>query len=229
VVTTAVVSALVVAGALVTAAVLRAERAGAPRDTATSTVRLPPSSGVGVDGCRTAPCTVLGSVPVGNTTVELVADAGGRSGRVRIGGAGAGDVIEVTITQLGATLTTDSLQCVPDTLAACVVRGAVPEGIAGQVIVGRSGEWSELAKPFVSDAGYLAIADVTPDVGPEVIAAQHRCDRAVTADCSKTKVFMQVYSTRSELLGCTRNYVRLESYPGYPVIDLSDVPVTACA
>jgi hypothetical protein len=225
----AAVSALVVAGALATAAVLRAERAGAPDPSASTSAQVPPSSGVGVDGCLVAPCTVLGSVPVGNTTVELVADAGGQSGRLRIGGAGADDVIEVTITEMGAKLTADSLQCVPDSLAACVVRGGVPEGIAGQVVVGRSGEWSELAKPFVSDAGYLAIAEVMPDVGPEVVAAQHRCDRTVTADCSNTRVFMQVYSSRSVLLGCTRDYARLESFPGYPAIDLSDVSVRACA
>jgi hypothetical protein len=227
----AVVSALVVAGALVTAAVLRAERAGAREDAATSTVRVPPSTEVGADGCLVAPCVVVDTTTIGSATVELVADAGGRSGRVRIGGSGAGggDVIEVTVTELGATLATGSLQCVPDLLAACVVRGPSPEGVTGQVIVGRSGKWGGLAKPFVSDAGYLAIADVVPDVGPEVIAAQHRCDRAVTADCADTKVFVQVYSLRGDLLGCTRDYNRIESLPGHPAVDLSQTRLRACA
>jgi len=229
VVIASVVSALVVVGALVTAAVLRADRARERGGDTPTSVQVPPSTGVGVDGCLVAPCSVVGQTSVGGTTLELVADAGATSGRLRIGGAGgASDVIEVTITEMGAKLTPESLQCVPDTLAACVIRGAVPEGIAGQVVVGRSGEWSELAKPFVSDAGYLAVADVTNDVGPEVVAAQYRCDRATTADCSTRPVFVQVYSLRSELLGCTGQYSRLESLPGYPAVDLSEARIRAC-
>src|SRR5262245_48702176 len=121
VVITAVVCALVAAGALAGAVALK-NRDESSADTGTS---APPvtTTGVGADGCAVEPCEVLGTVPVGGTTVDLVADSGYRSGRLRIGGAGSSEVIELTITDIGATLGKDSLQCVSGTLAACLVRG----------------------------------------------------------------------------------------------------------
>jgi hypothetical protein len=224
---TLLVAALVAGGAVVTAAVLRADRAGAgagPSATAAS----PTTSGVGVDGCLAEPCEVLANIPVSGTTVELVADRGATSGRLRIGGPNSSDVIEATITDRGATLTRDSLQCFPGVLAACVVRGQVEGGIAGQVVVGRSGKWSSLAQPFVSDAGYLALANVVPNAEPEVLAAQHACDPTATRDCSTSPVFVEVYNLKSEKLGCTRQYDRLDAVPGYPVVDLSSSTLRDC-
>lgn len=223
-----VVCALVAAGALLTASVLRHERAASagptePTEPSTAT------SGPGVDGCLSDPCQVLGPVPIGGTTVQLVADAGGKSGRLQIGGAGASDVIEVTITKLGAVLGADALQCVGGTLSACVVRGKAAEGVLGQVIVGRSAKWATLEKPFASDAGFVAVQDVTgQQSGPEVLVAQHRCDRSATADCADTPVYVQVFSTRSEVLGCTRDYARLDSMPGWPNADLSEAAINPC-
>jgi len=223
VVITIVACALVTLGALVTAGVLRHERAGsAPRETST-----PPttSSGVGADGCLVQPCAVVGPLPIGGTTVQLVADAAGRSGRLQIGGGGASDVIEVTITRLGAILGPDSLQCAGGTLSVCVVRGATADGMLGQVIVGRSEKWASVDKPFASDAGFVAAQDVSgKQTGPEVLVAQHRCDPATTADCAGTQVYVQVFTLKSELLGCTRNYARLESIPA----DLSQATLRAC-
>lgn len=227
-VVTAVVCALVTLGALVTAAVLRHERSTASRPAETTT---PPTttSGAGADGCLDDPCRVLGPIPIGGTAVQLVADAGGKSGRVQIGGGGASDVIEVTITKLGAVLGPDALQCVGGTLSACVVRGSAADGMLGQVIVGRSAKWASLAKPFASDAGFVAVQDVTgQQSGPEVLVAQHRCDRAATADCSDTEVYVQIFSMRSEVLGCTRDYARLESMPGWPNPDLSEATIRSC-
>lgn len=222
----AVVSALVAGGALVAAAVVRDR--GETAATPTSSP-APTTSGVGLDGCLVKPCQVLATVPIGGTVVELVADAGARSGRLRIGGAGSSDVIEVTITDHGATLTPESLQCVSGTLAACVVRGQVTGGnTEAQVVVGRTGKWSDRGTPYVSDAGYLALADLMPDVGPEIVAVQHRCDRATTADCSATKVFAEVYSLVGAKLGCTRTYTRLDSMPGYPNVDLADAALDPC-
>lgn len=226
-VVTAVVSALVAAGALAAAATLR------DRDTTTvandDTTSDSTTSGVGVDGCLVQPCKVVGSTNVGGTTVELVADKGGTGGRLRIGGAGSSEVIEATITGMGAILGEDSLQCVPGSLSACLIRGQFSQGVVGQVVVGRSAKWNELAKPFQSDAGYLALAEVSsPNTGPEVLVAQHFCDRKVESDCSTTPVYIRVYNTRSEEVGCTRRYARLESLPGWPVVTFENKDLSPC-
>ncbi len=95
VVVAAVVAALVAGGALITANQVRDRPASA------SATSAPPTSSVGPDGCLVHPCTVLGTVAVAGTTVELVADKGARSGRLRIGGPDSGEVIDATITDLG--------------------------------------------------------------------------------------------------------------------------------
>jgi hypothetical protein len=198
---------------------------GAGPDTATS----PPStSGVGVDGCAVDPCEVLSTVHIGGTTVDLVADSGFKSGRLRLGGAGSSEVIEATITDMGATLGKDSLQCVSGTLAACLIRGQSPQGVVGQVVVGRSTKWNPLALPFQSDAGYLALAEVLPDVGAEVLVAQHRCDRQTTTDCSGTPVYVRVYNLKSEDRGCTRNYSKLENLPDWPAVTFKSTEIKPC-
>ncbi|GAB1508721.1 hypothetical protein JCM33774_07620 [Actinophytocola sp. KF-1] len=227
-VVTAAVCALVALGALAAAAYVRHERTAANRPGETTTPSTT-TSGPGADGCLADPCRVLGPIPIGGTTVQLVVDAGGKSGRLQIGGGGASDVIEVTITKLGAVLGPDALQCVGGTLSACVVRGSAADGVLGQVIVGRSGKWASLEKPFASDAGFVAVQDVTgQQSGPEVLVAQHRCDRTTTADCSDTDIHVQIYSMGSEVLGCTRDYARLESMPGWPDPDLTEAAINPC-
>lgn len=224
----AVVSALVAAGALAAAALLRADRGTEEETTPTSAPSE--SSGVGVDGCRVKPCAVLGTDHVGGVSIELVADSGATSGRLRIGGGGSSDVIEVTITDNGATLTDQSLQCVPSTLTVCVVRGPYDGGVIAQVVVGRSDEWNSLANQIASDVGFLVVAEVTgAQTGAEVVAAQHDCDRGQFADCSEKPVFLQVYSSSTgELVGCSRKYARLESLPGWPNPNLAEVEITPC-
>ena len=227
-VVTAIVCALVALGAVVTAGVLRHQRAssGATEETTT-----PPTTttGAGADGCLAHPCTVVGPVPIGGTTVQLVADAGGRSGRLQVGGGGASDVIEVTITKLGAVLGPESLLCVGAAQSVCVVRGTGPGGMLGQVVVGRSEEWASPDKPFASDAGWIGVQDIVRrQTGLEVLVAQHRCDPATTADCSTTPVYVQVFTLKSESLGCTRNYARLDSIPGWPAVDLADATLREC-
>lgn len=225
VVVTAAASALVAVGALAGAAMLRDR--GATDDPA-----APPSSvtasGAGVDGCLVEPCTVLDTVNVAGTTIELVVDSGGGSGRLRIGGAGSSEVIEVTITGMGAVLGPDSLQCVAGTQMACLLRGSYADGVVGQVVVGRSAEWGELAQPFQSDAGYLALTNVPPDDGAEILVAQHSCDRTETADCATTPVFVRVFDLRSQEKGCTRDYPRLESLPGWPTVTLTPSALEPC-
>ena len=212
-----------VAGAALIAANQLGDRSGAASHTTT-----PATSKVGVDGCVVRPCTVLATAPVADTTIELIADRGARSGRLRIGGPTSSDVIEVTITEMGVTLTEDSLQCVASSLSACVVRGGYDGGTAGQVVAGRSGKWSALAKPFVSDAGYLELAQVTAAPGPELIAVQHDCDRASVPDCEGRPVFAQVFTMGSGEAGCTQDYQSLESLPGYPKVELTSGELGTC-
>jgi hypothetical protein len=218
----AVLSALVAGGALVYAGQVR-DRPGAAPETTT-----PATTSVGPDGCVLRPCTVLGTVPVAGTTVELVADKGARSGRLRLGGPASSDVIDVTITDLGVRLTRSSLQCVASSLSACMIRGEYKGGTAGQVIAGRSGKWSSLTKPFVSDAGYLELAQVTSDVGPEVVAIQHDCDRAAQPDWSGQPVFAQVFTMSGGEAGCTQDYDGVESLPGYPDVVIRSDQLAPC-
>jgi hypothetical protein len=228
IVVTAIVCTLVALGALVTAGVLRHERASSA-DSEETTPPPTTTSGAGADGCLAKPCTVVGPIPIGGTTVQLVVDAGGKSGRLQIGGGGASDVIEVTITKLGAVLGPDSLECVGSAQSACVIRGASSDGMLGQVVVGRSEKWASRDKPFASDAGYVAVRDVDrQEAGLEVVVAQHRCDPAATADCSTTPVYVQVFTLQSEPLGCTRDYARLESIPGWPAVDLTSARIRPC-
>lgn len=222
VIVAAVVSALVAGGALVAATQLR-DRAAAP-----SRTTAPPTSEVGVDGCLVPPCRVLATAAVAGTTIELLADNGLRSGRLRIGGPTSSEVIDVTVTELGVRLAAGSLQCVASSLSACLVRGGYKGGTAGQVVVGRSGKWSSLAKPFVSDAGYLALAQVTAEVGPEVVAAQRDCDPTAVPDCAGVPVFAQVFTTGGVEAGCTQNYSSLEALPGYPAVEIRSQDLSSC-
>src|SRR5690606_26868915 len=148
-------------------------------------------------------------------------DAGATSGRLRIGGpSGARQVIEVSVTDVGAVLTEDSLYCVAESLSGCLVRGDYPGGAAGQLVVGRSGKWSPVDRQFVAGAGYLGLVDVGAPVGPEVVAAQYvDCDPA-TGDCAGQQVYAEVYAINGDRLGCTRHYAGPDALPGFPAVDL---------
>jgi len=224
-----VLSALVAAGALVAAATLRDR--GADTSSPTGTPTEDTADPVGPDGCRVAPCTVLGRTPVGGAMIELVADAGAKSGRLRIGGGTSqGVVFEVTITSDGTvTLDDQSLKCMTQGQTTCLIRGRTAGGMVGQVVVGRSGNWAEATRPFTSDAGYLSLADADPTSGLEVLAVQYDCDRAVTPDCAGAKVFAQVFTPNGQELGCTDNYSRLESMPKYPEVDFAKDDLHPCA
>ncbi|SDD20313.1 hypothetical protein [Actinokineospora iranica] len=224
VVLTALLSALV-AGAAMTGSALLRDRPSA-RTPATET---PPNSAasIGVSGCHRAPCQVLATATVGGTVIDLVADAGAASGRLRIGGPSASLVIETTITELGATLTHDSLQCHPASISACLIRGDTDEGATGQVVVGRSGKWSPLARAFYSRAGHLALVDIVNDQAPEVLAVQPDCP--ADTDCAKRPVYAQVFELSGEEVGCSRTYSRIDQLPGYPEVDFTAAQLRPCS
>jgi hypothetical protein len=228
VVVAAVAAAVVAAGAIAGAVWVREHRVDASPGVADppSTTSAPVTAGA----CKVEPCRGLAVAKVAGYTVELVADAGSRSGRLRITGPSADETIELTVTDLGVTLSESSLQCVARALSACIVLGAYEDGVAGQVVVGRSGKWNSLTKPFVSSAGYLALAEVAgSSSGPEVIAAQYACTRASVAECAGAPVFAQVFAIASGTeVGCTGEYDDAGSLPGYPRVMLREGDLSNC-
>ena len=218
-----VLATLVAVGALGGAAVLRL-RALRPAADAVTSAKPSAAGTVGPSGCLQVPCQVI-SASVGGTQVELVIDAGGTSGRLRVGGPTSGSVIEATITDMGVTLTADSLQCLAGGPAACLIRGRHDSGIAGQIVVGRSDSWSVLEQRYSSDAGYLALTHVDGDSSPEILAAQHDC---AGSDCTGRPVLVKVFALTGTVLGCTKNYPRLDKLPGYPVVQVTKAQLTPC-
>lgn len=154
-----------------------------------------------VGPCHVEPCTVLASALIGNSKIELWSDAGGRSGRVKIGDL----LYESTITGRGAVLTSGSLQCVAGTLSACLVHGRITGGEIGEVIVSRSGNWEPADQPYFSDAEYLALTDVNNDNTPEVVVVQKG-------------FYAQVFQLNGTEMGCTRRVARLNQLPGWPTV-----------
>ena len=224
VIVTVVLAVLVAGGALGGAGVIR-WRATHSTGTPATSQKAPPTGVVGVFGCLVEPCTVLATTTVGGTEVNLVADAGERSGRLRVGGPTSGSVIETTITDMGVTLTPDSLQCVAGGPSACLIRGGHDGGIVGQIVVGRSDKWSALETPYVSDAGYLALANINGDSAPEILAAQKSgCGRSDGA----CPVYMQVFGIAGKMIGCTREYPRLDKLPGFGNLKLTEAALTPC-
>ena len=219
VVATAVLGALVFAGALGGAALTRtqAQVAGTP-----SAPPPPPptSTGPADDGCLREPCRVVGAATLGDTRIELVADSGGTTGRLRIGSPGASRVIEVA--GIGALVRSGPLQCYPASISACLVRAEGEQGLTGIVVVGRSDKWSKLERPYLSTAGYLGLNNVVADSGPEVIAAQcsdEACDYGV---------YGQVFTLAGTTVGCTRQYASTAELPGYPSVTLSSARLGEC-
>jgi hypothetical protein len=220
-----VVALLVTAGALTAAGVIR-WRATHPAGAAPTSEKSPTPT-VGVDGCLKVPCQSLARASVGGTTVELVADAGATSGRLRIGGVVSGQVIETSITGMGVQLTSDSLHCLPGGPAACMIKGKHAAGLAGEIVVGRSGNWSAVEKPFLSDAGYLDLSTINNDSALEVLAAQHDCGNGDT-DCAGRPVFLQVFTYTGTVVGCTKNYARLDRLPGWPTPRVTERELSPC-
>lgn len=196
---TIVVAVVVAVASLVGAYILRTKAAssGAP----SSPSSPPPASPASL--CHIEPCQIVGSSGIGNTKIDLYADAGGHSGRLKIGDD---LVIEVTITNRGATLNGTSLQCVPGSMQACLVRGDdAAGGTAGDIVVGRSGKWEITDTPYYSDAGYLALTDINNDTTAEVIVAQKG-------------YYVQVFGLDGTDRGCTKPVSKLNLLPGWPTV-----------
>jgi hypothetical protein len=197
VIITLVLALLVVGGALGGAVYLRSKQ-----DTA-EPAPPPAPPPVTSTSCRTEPCSVLAATTLGNTRIELVADAGGKSGRLRIGGD---RLIESSVTDRGVTLTATSLECFSASISACLIKDDLPGGgTIGEVVVGRSDKWNLLERSYLSDAGHLSLAEVTGDGGPELIAVQKG-------------FFAQIFLLDGNELGCTKTVAKIEQLPGWPTV-----------
>lgn len=223
VVATAVLAAVLTVAALVTVVALREYRERAAS-------RLPPPAATpSTTGCGDGSCQVLAMDNAGGTTIELLANQSGGAGRLRIGGYASKTVMETTVTSMGVVLSTRSLDCVDGPVAACLVSGPGAGGTLGEVFVARGQAWRAMEQQFLSDAGYLALSNVSGNASPEVVVVRHLCESSTAAEvCQRQPVYAQVFDLRSREVGCTLYYERAALLPGWPAVRLSGTELRAC-
>jgi hypothetical protein len=177
--------------------------------------------------CDSGPCQLLASRSVSGSTVQLLANSAATSGRVRIStGQGLDSVFETTISNLGASLTAQSLTCVDGQTSACLVSGTAPDGTAGEVFINTGGDWSRADAPYFSSAGYLGLTgSSTP---PEIITAQSDCDSDLTTQCAQSPVYVEVFTVTGQSIGCSRSVSRLDRLPGWPTVSVARDSLHPC-
>ncbi|TNC20701.1 hypothetical protein FG385_30445 [Amycolatopsis alkalitolerans] len=206
---TAVVAALVTVGALAGVASLR-DRGEAPRlEAAAPAISQQGSSAE----CGNGPCRTLTTQSVDGARVELLADAAGGNGRFQSGG----QVIQTSITELGARLDTNSLSCVAASVSACLVTAPLNGGRLGELLVDRGGDWRSMDKPYFSTAGVVVLGDVLGTDAPEVTVVE------------SSPVLARMYGLDGAVLGCTRTYTYLSQLRGWPDVRLSASDVRRCS
>jgi hypothetical protein len=160
--------------------------------------------------------------------VQLLANAAATSGRVRIITAqGLDSVFETTVSQLGATLTAQSLTCVNASTPVCMVSGGGPEGGAGEVFVQSDGDWERADAPYFASGGYLSLRQGGSQ-GPEVITAQVNCGSDLSTQCASAPVYVQVFAVSGATLGCTSPVSKLNKLPGWPDVTVSQSQLHTC-
>ena len=194
---TALLAALVTAGALVGVAALRSRDDGGARLEVTAPGATQP---VSAEDCGAMPCKVLVSLKVDNSSVQLLADDQGTNGRFQADAA----LLETTVTRLGARLDPGSLSCVTASTSACLVSGPLGGGRVGQLLIDRAGAWRSVDKPYFSDAGALVLGNVSGSDAPEVVVVQ------------SSPVLARVYALDGSVVGCTRRYTYLSQLRGWP-------------
>lgn len=179
--------------------------------------------------CGTQPCEVLTSLPVGAVTVELLADAEGRNGRLRVRGQDEDTVLETAVAAVDVRLTQRSLLCMRGPRSACIVKGSRAEGdLAGEVFFSDGDRWLAADLRFYSSAGYLDLLQVTGDGAPEIgVAVLPDCPGAPAA-CADDTVMVEVYALDGASLGCTLRFAGLRFLPGWPDVQLTEGDLTRC-
>lgn len=226
VVATAVAAALVTVLALGAVALVRFEREKASENAANTP---PPTSETdAAAACGSSPCGVLTSLPVGGSTVELLADAAGKNGRLRILGPGSDAVIETALASMGVRLTQRSLACTQGPTSACLVRGGHQGGVVGEVFVARDDNWEPAERPYFSSAGYLDLLQVGGDGSPEVGVAEHPGCAGSAVECAGAAIAVQVFALNGTSAGCTPAYGALTQLPGWPDVELAEADLHEC-
>jgi len=222
---TAVLAAVVAFGAFGAVYVLR------PKPDIVGGSAAEPAAGPAIApvSCGRGPCRKLAAMTVGGQPVELLADAAGDNGRVRIGPE-PGTVLDLTIGQLGLRLDANSLRCVDGTNPACLVRGAGDRGAYGELLIASAGGWVSAGKPYFSDAATLALDDVNADGKPDLVVVRHVCpgSESGTPQCQAAPVLAEVYDQTSRLLGCTKKVTSPSQLRGWPEIKLIRSDLRAC-
>ncbi|WP_414935733.1 hypothetical protein [Amycolatopsis sp. cmx-11-51] len=223
---TAMLAVVVTAGVIVAVILLRQ-----PAPVPDGEAGVPPLP----DGVPTAPgascgysaCREVGAMTVGGVPVVLLADETGKQGVVRIG---ADSVFPLIINDMGVTLTGDSLRCVDGATPVCLVRGKTADGSAAELFVSRGGIWRDPGKPYFSDAGTIALNDVTADGIADVIVVRHECPDAQSgsARCQAAPVLAEVYDVASGSVGCTRRYTAPSELRGWPDVRLTRADLRTC-
>ncbi|SEP51903.1 hypothetical protein [Amycolatopsis saalfeldensis] len=225
---TALLAALVTAGALVAVVVLRSSPVedGAP---GAAPVAAPGTDQPTATTCGTGPCRELAAMTVGGTPVSLLADATGGWGRVRVG-AKPDTEFELAITGMGAKLAPNSLQCIAGTTSACLVRGDVSGGAFGELLIESSGVWRDFGQPYFADAGTLSLDDVDQDGRPDLILVRHECPGSTpgTTTCQAAPVLAEVYQLSGDILGCTRKVTSPSQLRGWPLVQVRRNELSAC-
>lgn len=228
---TVVLAVVVTVASLVTVFLIRPRHEDSPPANADGATPEAPSVSSAAGDCPDGRCVVLASADVDGSTVELLADQDGRSGRVRVGwGSDTATVLESTIATMGAKVGGDSLRCVEGATSVCLVRGSLEDGAVGEVMVARGGTWRPADRPYFSNAGTIALDDVSGDAVPEVVVVRHDCAASdPEASCKVAPVVAAVYEVGGAELGCTRHYTSPSDIRGWPDVRVGEGELRPCA
>ncbi|RSN13091.1 hypothetical protein DMC63_27440 [Streptomyces sp. WAC 05977] len=223
---TALLAVVVTAGVIVAVVLLRPAAPTPAGDPGVPPVSDGVPSAPGVN-CGAAACREISAMTVGGLPVVLLADDAGKQGVLRIG---ADSVYPLMLNDRGVTLKGDSLRCVDGATPVCLVRGDVGGGSAGELFVARGGIWRDTGKPYFSDAGTVALNDVTADGIADVIVVRHECPGAQSgsARCQAAPVLAEVYDVARGSVGCTRRYTAPSELRGWPDVRLTKAELRAC-
>ncbi|MGH3451393.1 MAG: hypothetical protein ACRDQW_11855 [Haloechinothrix sp.] len=224
VVVTAVIAALVTVVALAAVVALRIERERA--DAEGNGALFGPADDDAASACGDSPCGVLTSVPLGSTTVELLADADGGHGRVRVREPESDIVIETALAAMGVRLSQNSLVCSLPETRVCLVRGRHDGGVVGEVFVGRD-NWQPAERPYFSSGGYIDLVNVSGDDSPEIVVAKEDCG-SVAEECADAPIVVEVFALDGKSVGCTQPYGSLRELPGWPTVELAEGDMRGC-
>jgi hypothetical protein len=225
---TALLAAVVIAGALIVVVALRPRPD--PQVTGDVVPGGPPGTALAQPICGPGPCEQLAAQTVGDVPVTLLAAPTGKFGQVRIG-TGQGTLVDLMIAGMGATLSKESLRCVDGSTASCLVRGDYEGGAVGEVLVNHGDTWRSSGRPYFADAGNMSLFDVTGDGTADIIVVRHECPESLpgSAKCQASPVVAAVFGLGGDSLGCTKKYTSPSQLKGWPDVRVTKSELRPCA